>query len=90
MLRSVLTYNLLLFKLLAFLLKMKSSLVSNRTFQLVLYLSGSVELNSGSGFLQNIPAFQTLLCDLEVRIHILAHVANGSCLCPPNIYLKSF
>ncbi|XP_044069032.1 WD repeat- and FYVE domain-containing protein 4 isoform X3 [Siniperca chuatsi] len=54
------------YKLLAFLLKMKSSLVSHRTLQLVLYLSSSVELRSGSGCLQNIPAFQALLCDLEV------------------------
>uniref|UniRef100_A0A8C2WJA7 WDFY family member 4 n=1 Tax=Cyclopterus lumpus TaxID=8103 RepID=A0A8C2WJA7_CYCLU len=37
-----------------------------RTFQLVLYLSRSVELSSGSGCIQNIPAFQALLCDLEV------------------------
>ncbi|KAG7513031.1 WD repeat-and FYVE domain-containing protein 4 [Solea senegalensis] len=54
------------YKLLAFLLKMKKSLISNRTLQLVLYLSSSVELNTGSGCLQNIPAFQALLCDLEV------------------------
>uniref|UniRef100_UPI0037E89D37 WD repeat- and FYVE domain-containing protein 4 isoform X2 n=1 Tax=Semicossyphus pulcher TaxID=241346 RepID=UPI0037E89D37 len=54
------------FKLLAFLLKMKRSLVSHRTFQLVLHLSSSVELSSGSGCLQNTPAFQALLCDLEV------------------------
>uniref|UniRef100_A0A3Q3FIT5 Alfy-like armadillo-like repeat domain-containing protein n=1 Tax=Labrus bergylta TaxID=56723 RepID=A0A3Q3FIT5_9LABR len=53
------------YKLLAFLLKMKSSLISHRTFQLVLYLSSSVELVS-SGCLQNTPAFQALLCDLEV------------------------
>ncbi|XP_041645058.1 WD repeat- and FYVE domain-containing protein 4 isoform X2 [Cheilinus undulatus] len=54
------------YKLLAFLLKMKSSLISHRTFQLVLYLSSSVELSSGSGCLQSTPAFQALLCDLEV------------------------
>ncbi|XP_059215445.1 WD repeat- and FYVE domain-containing protein 4 [Centropristis striata] len=54
------------YKLLAFLLKMKRSLVSYRTFQLVLYLSKSVELTSGSGCLHNTPAFQALLCDLEV------------------------
>ncbi|XP_045926188.1 WD repeat- and FYVE domain-containing protein 4 isoform X1 [Micropterus dolomieu] len=54
------------YKLLAFLLKMKSSLVSYRTFQLVLYLSTSVELRSWSSNLQNTPAFQALLCDLEV------------------------
>ncbi|KAF3708270.1 WD repeat- and FYVE domain-containing protein 4 [Channa argus] len=54
------------YKLLAFLLKMKNSLMSHRTFQLVLNLSSSVELSSGPSFLQNIPAFQALLCDLEV------------------------
>ncbi|XP_029305197.1 LOW QUALITY PROTEIN: WD repeat- and FYVE domain-containing protein 4 [Cottoperca gobio] len=54
------------YKLLAFLLKMKRSQVSYRTFQLVLYLSRSVELSSESGCLQNTPAFQALLCDLEV------------------------
>uniref|UniRef100_A0A3P8TDE6 Alfy-like armadillo-like repeat domain-containing protein n=1 Tax=Amphiprion percula TaxID=161767 RepID=A0A3P8TDE6_AMPPE len=59
------------YKLLAFLLKMKSSLVSHRTLQLVLYLSSSLELSCGSGCIQNIPAFQALLCDLDVSIHIL-------------------
>ncbi|XP_031730721.1 WD repeat- and FYVE domain-containing protein 4 isoform X5 [Anarrhichthys ocellatus] len=54
------------YKLLAFLLKMKHNLVSYRTFQLVLYLSRSVELSSGSGCIQNTAAFQALLCDLEV------------------------
>ncbi|XP_041866182.1 WD repeat- and FYVE domain-containing protein 4 isoform X2 [Melanotaenia boesemani] len=54
------------YKLLAFLLKMKSSLVSHRTFQLVLCLSSSLELSCGSGCLQKTPAFQALLCDLEV------------------------
>nr|XP_046257722.1 WD repeat- and FYVE domain-containing protein 4 isoform X2 [Scatophagus argus] len=52
------------YKLLAFLLKMKISLVSYRTFQLVLYLSSSVDLSSG--YLQNRPAFHDLLCDLEM------------------------
>ncbi|KAM7408785.1 hypothetical protein PAMA_002489 [Pampus argenteus] len=54
------------YKLLAFLLKMKSSVVSHRTFQLILYLSSSVELSSGSVCLQNTHAFQALLSDLEV------------------------
>ncbi|XP_072247156.1 WD repeat- and FYVE domain-containing protein 4 isoform X1 [Leuresthes tenuis] len=54
------------YKLLAFLLKMKSSLVSHRTFQLALCLSSSLEMSCGSGCLQNTPAFQALLCDLEV------------------------
>ncbi|XP_044228580.1 WD repeat- and FYVE domain-containing protein 4 isoform X3 [Thunnus albacares] len=54
------------YKLLAFLLKMKSNVVSYRTFQLILYLSSSVELSSGSVCLHNAPAFQALLSDLEV------------------------
>uniref|UniRef100_A0A3P9LMU3 DUF4704 domain-containing protein n=1 Tax=Oryzias latipes TaxID=8090 RepID=A0A3P9LMU3_ORYLA len=54
------------YKLLAFLLKMKGSLVSCRTLQLILCLSTSVELSCCSGCIQNVPAFQALLCDLEV------------------------
>ncbi|CAK6951548.1 WD repeat- and FYVE domain-containing protein 4 [Scomber scombrus] len=54
------------YKLLAFLLKMKSNVVSYRTFQLILYLSSSVELSSGSACPQNTFAFQALLSDLEV------------------------
>ncbi|XP_041803075.1 WD repeat- and FYVE domain-containing protein 4 isoform X2 [Chelmon rostratus] len=54
------------YKLLGFLLKMKGSLVSYRTFQLALYLSSLVDLSSGFDCLQNTPAFQALLCDLEV------------------------
>ncbi|XP_020565278.1 WD repeat- and FYVE domain-containing protein 4 isoform X3 [Oryzias latipes] len=54
------------YKLLAFLLKMKGSLVSCRTLQLILCLSSSVELSCGTGCIQNVPAFQALLCDLEV------------------------
>uniref|UniRef100_H2LYT8 Alfy-like armadillo-like repeat domain-containing protein n=1 Tax=Oryzias latipes TaxID=8090 RepID=H2LYT8_ORYLA len=56
------------YKLLAFLLKMKGSLVSCRTLQLILCLSSSVELSCGTGCIQNVPAFQALLCDLEVNI----------------------
>ncbi|XP_061140965.1 WD repeat- and FYVE domain-containing protein 4 isoform X1 [Syngnathus typhle] len=54
------------YKLLAFLLKMKKTLVSHRTFQLILYLSSSMELSCGSDYLQNPAAFQALLLDLEV------------------------
>uniref|UniRef100_A0A3Q2Z7R3 Alfy-like armadillo-like repeat domain-containing protein n=1 Tax=Hippocampus comes TaxID=109280 RepID=A0A3Q2Z7R3_HIPCM len=54
------------YKLLAFLLKMKKTLVSHRTFQLILYLSSSMELSCGPDFLQNTAAFQALLLDLEV------------------------
>ncbi|XP_030011898.1 WD repeat- and FYVE domain-containing protein 4 [Sphaeramia orbicularis] len=54
------------FKLLAFLLKMKSNIVSYRTLQVVLHLSSPVDLSSGSVYLHNLPAFQALLCDLEV------------------------
>ncbi|KAM3606165.1 uncharacterized protein V6R79_011883 [Siganus canaliculatus] len=54
------------YKLLAFLLKMKSSLVGHRTFQLVLYLCRLVDVSSESASLHNTPAFQALLCDLEV------------------------
>ena len=53
-------------QLLAFLLKTKSVLVSSRTFQLVLYMCSSLELLSGPVCLPNTPAFQALLCNLEV------------------------
>lgn len=58
-------------QLLAFLLKSKSCLTSNRIFQLVLYLSSSVNLSSGSTYIQNPAAFQALLCDLEVNTSVV-------------------
>ncbi|XP_011601683.2 WD repeat- and FYVE domain-containing protein 4 isoform X2 [Takifugu rubripes] len=72
------------YQLLAFLLKMKSSLISNRPFQLVLQLSTSADLISGSGYLQNTAAFQALLCNLEVwqktadnlELSVLNHFAD--------------
>ncbi|XP_076019917.1 WD repeat- and FYVE domain-containing protein 4 isoform X2 [Genypterus blacodes] len=54
------------YELLAFLLKMKSKLVSPRTFQLILSLCSSLERNSWPICLHNTTAFQALLCDLEV------------------------
>lgn len=54
------------YKLLAFLLKSKSNIVSNRTLQLVLCLADSMEVSSGSVYLQNVPVFKALLSDLEV------------------------
>lgn len=56
-------------QLLAFLLKSKSCLTSSRIFQLVLYLCSSVNLSSGSTYIQNPAAFRALLCDLEVNAH---------------------
>ncbi|XP_061545443.1 WD repeat- and FYVE domain-containing protein 4 isoform X3 [Phycodurus eques] len=72
------------YKLLAFLLKMKRNLVRHRTFQLILYLSSSMELSCGSDCLQNEAAFQDLLLDLEVwkntsenlDISVLGHFAE--------------
>ncbi|XP_054655209.1 WD repeat- and FYVE domain-containing protein 4 isoform X2 [Dunckerocampus dactyliophorus] len=54
------------YKVLAFLLKMKSSLISHRTFQLILHLTSSMELSSGSDCLQSTAAFEVLLLDLEL------------------------
>uniref|UniRef100_A0A3B4B9E8 Alfy-like armadillo-like repeat domain-containing protein n=1 Tax=Periophthalmus magnuspinnatus TaxID=409849 RepID=A0A3B4B9E8_9GOBI len=54
------------YKLLAFLLKSKSSIVSNRTLQLVLCLADSTEANSSSIHQQNVPAFKALISDLDV------------------------
>lgn len=48
---------------------MKSSLISNRPFQLVLQLTTSADM-TGSGSLQNSAAVQALLCNLEVNFHI--------------------
>nr|XP_061794523.1 WD repeat- and FYVE domain-containing protein 4-like [Nerophis lumbriciformis] len=72
------------YKLLAFLLKMKSNMVSHRTFQLILYLSSSMELGCGSECLQNTAAFQALLLDQEVwkntsenlDLSVLSHFAE--------------
>ncbi|XP_051935449.1 WD repeat- and FYVE domain-containing protein 4 isoform X1 [Hippocampus zosterae] len=79
------------YKLLAFLLKMKKTLVSHRTFQLILYLSSSMELSCGLDFLQNTAAFQALLLDLEVwrntsenlDLSVLSHFAE-ILKCPSN------
>uniref|UniRef100_A0A3Q2X5Q5 Alfy-like armadillo-like repeat domain-containing protein n=1 Tax=Haplochromis burtoni TaxID=8153 RepID=A0A3Q2X5Q5_HAPBU len=51
------------YKLLAFLLKMKSSLVSHRTFQLVLHLTNSFEPGYGSGYvgIQILPCYFFIL-----------------------------
>ncbi|KAJ8418169.1 hypothetical protein AAFF_G00138780 [Aldrovandia affinis] len=54
------------YKLLAFLLKMKSHLISSRTFQLILSIVGTMELGNGSLYVQNLSAFQDILCDFEV------------------------
>ncbi|XP_064174469.1 WD repeat- and FYVE domain-containing protein 4 isoform X1 [Anguilla rostrata] len=54
------------YKLLAFLLKTKSQLISHRTFQLILAIVGTMELGSGSVYVQNLSAFRDILCDLEV------------------------
>ncbi|KAG7462495.1 hypothetical protein MATL_G00185510 [Megalops atlanticus] len=54
------------YKLLAFLLKMKSGLISHRTFQLILSIVGTLELGSSSIYVQNLSAFRDILCDFEV------------------------
>ncbi|CAL9687927.1 unnamed protein product [Knipowitschia caucasica] len=54
------------FKLLAFLLKSKSSVVSNRTLQLVLCMSDSTEANFSSIHQLNISAFKALISDLDM------------------------
>lgn len=57
---------------------MKSSLISNRPFQLVLQLTTSADI-TGSGYLQNTAAVQALLCNLEVIFHICGRF-NGMVL----------
>ncbi|XP_056616257.1 WD repeat- and FYVE domain-containing protein 4 isoform X2 [Triplophysa dalaica] len=54
------------YKLLSFLLKMKSQLVSSRIFNLILALVGTMELGSDAFYIPNIIAFQDVLCDFEV------------------------
>ncbi|MGH0153416.1 UNVERIFIED_CONTAM: hypothetical protein FKN15_025858 [Acipenser sinensis] len=54
------------YKFLAFLLKLKSSLLSNRIFQLILSIVGTMELGSGAAKIQNHSAFKDILCDFEV------------------------
>ncbi|XP_030234798.1 WD repeat- and FYVE domain-containing protein 4 isoform X1 [Gadus morhua] len=54
------------YQLLTFLLKMKGSMVSGRTLQLVLYLCRYVEQGPGSDYLYSAAAFRSLLCNLEM------------------------
>ncbi|XP_051946182.1 WD repeat- and FYVE domain-containing protein 4-like isoform X2 [Xyrauchen texanus] len=54
------------YKLLSFLLKMKSQLISSRIFQLILGIVGTAELGSATVHIPNINAFQDILCDFEV------------------------
>ncbi|KAJ8248534.1 hypothetical protein GJAV_G00243040 [Gymnothorax javanicus] len=54
------------YKLLAFLLRVKSQLISHRTFQLILGIVGTMELGTGSVSVQNLDAFRDILCDFEI------------------------
>ncbi|XP_039629915.1 WD repeat- and FYVE domain-containing protein 4 isoform X2 [Polypterus senegalus] len=54
------------YKILAFLLKFKSPLLSNRIFQLILSVAGTMELGCGSVAIQNYKAFEHVLCDFEI------------------------
>ncbi|XP_028324426.1 WD repeat- and FYVE domain-containing protein 4 isoform X3 [Gouania willdenowi] len=72
------------YKLLAILLKSKSSLISPRTLQLVLHLSCSLELGCSSCSIQNLPAFQALIGNMEMwkntvgnlDLSVLKHLAE--------------
>lgn len=54
------------YKLLSFLLKMKVQLISNRIFQLILAIVGTMELGIVPVCIPNVCAFQDVLCDFEV------------------------
>uniref|UniRef100_A0A8C1USV3 WDFY family member 4 n=1 Tax=Cyprinus carpio TaxID=7962 RepID=A0A8C1USV3_CYPCA len=54
------------YKLLSFLLKMKSKLISSRIFQLIMAIVGTMELGIFTVRIPNITAFQDILCDFEV------------------------
>ncbi|XP_064419150.1 WD repeat- and FYVE domain-containing protein 4 [Latimeria chalumnae] len=57
------------YKLLAFLLKKKSRLLSSRIFQLILSIAGTVELGCDSTLIHNQCAFRDILCDFEVWLN---------------------
>lgn len=72
------------YKLLSFLLKMKSQLISSRIFQLILAIVGTMELGIDAFRIPNIRAFQDILCDFEVwqntpenlDLHVLNHLSD--------------
>nr|XP_055025553.1 WD repeat- and FYVE domain-containing protein 4 isoform X2 [Misgurnus anguillicaudatus] len=72
------------YKLLSFLLKVKSQLISSRIFQLILSIVGTMELVSGAFGIPNVRAFQDVLCDFEVwqntpenlDLRVLNHLAD--------------
>ncbi|XP_043911583.1 WD repeat- and FYVE domain-containing protein 4 [Protopterus annectens] len=57
------------YKLLAFLLKKKIRLLNNRIFQLIISITGTVDLGFGSTVIQNRDAFRDLLCDFEIWLN---------------------
>ena len=67
-------------QLLTFLLKMKGSMVSGRTLQLVLYLCRYVEQGPGSDYLYSAAAFRSLLCNLEVSERTLGCYLGCYCV----------
>uniref|UniRef100_A0A671QJ83 Alfy-like armadillo-like repeat domain-containing protein n=1 Tax=Sinocyclocheilus anshuiensis TaxID=1608454 RepID=A0A671QJ83_9TELE len=64
------------YKLLSFLLKMKSQLISSRIFQLIMAIVGTMELGIVAVRIPNITAFQDILCDFEVSFRLF--VSSGS------------
>ncbi|RXN17560.1 WD repeat- and FYVE domain-containing 4-like protein [Labeo rohita] len=54
------------YKLLSFLLKMKSQLIGSTIFQLIMAIVGTMELGMVAVRIPNITAFQDILCDFEV------------------------
>ncbi|XP_004680724.1 PREDICTED: WD repeat- and FYVE domain-containing protein 4 [Condylura cristata] len=54
------------YQIMAFLLRKKTSLLNNRTFQLILSIAGTAELGFGSPTTINLGVFQHILCNFEL------------------------
>uniref|UniRef100_A0A671PYY1 WD repeat- and FYVE domain-containing protein 4-like n=1 Tax=Sinocyclocheilus anshuiensis TaxID=1608454 RepID=A0A671PYY1_9TELE len=67
------------YKLLSFLLKMKSKLISSRIFQLIMAIVGTMELGIFTVRIPNITAFQDIFCDFEVSFRLVWNfISSGS------------
>lgn len=56
-----------LVQIMAFLLRKKTSLLNQRSFQLILSIAGTAELGFGSSLVTNVGVFQHILCNFEVN-----------------------
>ncbi|XP_049501299.1 WD repeat- and FYVE domain-containing protein 4 isoform X1 [Panthera uncia] len=54
------------YQIMAFLLRKKTSLLNQRSFQLILSIAGTAELGFGSSLVTNVGVFQHILCNFEL------------------------